>query len=206
MPLSASTYVHCIHTENHRLKFSNVRRTASVGLGLGKSNFIWCWNIMNVCCIKKEIKPVFDIKEGWVILIVILLIKRGHLHTLRRCRYNVIFSCFSDSSPRSVGNRTVPKNEARTANKNAQFRRNSNIRATWALTAMWQLKMAVSAAVTAWCFSSKDIVAEQLLGRPSDTNCDEPISHSWTKMSNLPSSHPFKCEGLHFFFSCFLSF
>lgn len=46
--------------------------------------------------------PVFDIKEGGVVLLVVLLIQRGHFHSLGRGRDDVVLPCFPDPSPRSA--------------------------------------------------------------------------------------------------------
>lgn len=72
----------------------------------------FCMNLIRVLVVFK-IQPVFDVKERGVILVIILLIERSHFYTLCRGCYNVIFPCFSDSSPRPVGKRTMP-NQANT--------------------------------------------------------------------------------------------
>lgn len=45
--------------------------------------------------------PVFNVEESWVILVVVLFIKRGHLHSLSRSGYYIILPSFPDSSSRS---------------------------------------------------------------------------------------------------------
>lgn len=45
-----------------------------------------------------KLKPVFNVEEGGVILVIVVLVERGHLHALRRGGYDVIFTSFPDPS------------------------------------------------------------------------------------------------------------
>lgn len=55
------------------------------------------------------LKPVFNVEEGWVVLVVIFLIERGHLYALCRGCYDIIFTCFPDPSSWSVEGKSNSK-------------------------------------------------------------------------------------------------
>lgn len=55
-----------------------------------------------------SLKPVFNVEEGWVILVIIFLIEGGHLDALCRGCYDVIFARFPDPSSWSVVGKAIP--------------------------------------------------------------------------------------------------